>query len=220
MGLYTTMLTIEKIQLSENQLTLLHQDEVVEIEASWDEFLDFKEETDYPIIYQNGKIIVMGKAKYVHEWLVMNVARLLSAIFWGKGFDMLGSNIGISIADKKGYYNPDVTVVKGRPMFVEGDQTLISNPYLLVEVISASTAMVDFSTKSPQYRKLESLHYLVFVNPFKQAVHVLTPTEDRQVWQERIYDQPTDQVMIDGFSITVNDIFENMPILDEKGDVL
>lgn len=214
------MLTIEKIQLSDSQLTLLHQDEVVEIEASWDEFLDFKEETDYPIIYQNGKIIIMGKANFVHEWLVAKMIQLLTRFFSEKQFFVLGSNIGISIAGKKGYYNPDVTVVKGRPMFVEGDQTLISNPYLLVEVISASTAMVDFSTKSPQYRKIESLHYLVFVNPFKQAVHVLTPTEDRQVWQERIYDQPTDQVIIDGFSITVNDVFENMPILDEKGDVL
>lgn len=214
------MLTIDKIQLSDSQLTLLHQDEVVEIEASWDEFLDFKEETDYPIIYQNGKIIIMGKANFVHEWLVAKMIQLLTRFFSEKQFFVLGSNIGISIAGKKGYYNPDVTVVKGRPMFVEGDQTLISNPYLLVEVISASTAMVDFSTKSPQYRKIESLHYLVFVNPFKQAVHVLTPTEDRQVWQERIYDQPTDQVIIDGFSITVNDVFENMPILDEKGDVL
>ena len=214
------MLTIEKIQLSDSQLALLHQDEVVEIEASWDEFLNFKEETDYPIIYQNGKIIIMGKANFVHEWLVAKLIQLLTRFFSEKQFFVLGSNIGISIAGKKGYYNPDVTVVKGRPMFVEGDQTLISNPYLLVEVISASTAMVDFSTKSPQYRKLESLHYLVFVNPFKQAVHVLTPTADRQVWQERIYDQPTDQVMIDGFSITVNDVFENMPILDEKGDVL
>lgn len=214
------MLTIAKIQLSDSQLTLLHQDEVVEIEASWDEFLDFKEETDYPIIYQNGKIIIMGKANFVHEWLVAKMIQLLTRFFSEKQFFVLGSNIGISIAGKKGYYNPDVTVVKGRPMFVEGDQTLISNPYLLVEVISASTAMVDFSTKSPQYRKIESLHYLVFVNPFKQAVHVLTPTEDRQVWQERIYDQPTDQVIIDGFSITVNDVFENMPILDEKGDVL
>ena len=214
------MLTIEKIQLSDSQLALLHQDEVVEIEASWDEFLNFKEETDYPIIYQNGKIIIMGKANFVHEWLVAKMIQLLTRFFSEKQFFVLGSNIGISIAGKKGYYNPDVTVVKGRPMFVEGDQTLISNPYLLVEVISASTAMVDFSTKSPQYRKLESLHYLVFVNPFKQAVHVLTPTADRQVWQERIYDQPTDQVMIDGFSITVNDVFENMPILDEKGDVL
>lgn len=214
------MLTIDKIQLSDSQLTLLHQDEVVEIEASWDEFLDFKEETEFPVIYQNGKIIVMGKANFVHEWLVAKMIQLLTRFFSEKQFFVLGSNIGISIAGKKGYYNPDVTVVKGRPMFVEGDQTLISNPYLLVEVISASTAMVDFSTKSPQYRKIESLHYLVFVNPFKQAVHVLTPTEDRQVWQERIYDQPTDQVIIDGFSITVNDVFENMPILDEKGDVL
>ena len=68
---------LEKIVLSEIQIQKIEQGGIVTIEATWDEFMDFLEETIYKAEYNNGKIIIMGLASAIHEFIVSYMTTLL-----------------------------------------------------------------------------------------------------------------------------------------------
>ncbi len=199
------MTVAEKIQLDEAQLAQLAAGEAVFISASWEEFTEFLAETPHRAEFHKNHIIVMGLAALLHEVLVGNMIAILKKWF-GAGYLVAGSNLGVVGHDHKGYYNPDVTVIKGKPVYFEGSEAKITNPYLLVEVLSEATRAYDLNEKLFQYRKLASLQQVVFVDRFERAVYTATRTDVPNVWTLTTYEQPTDAVVIDGFSVTVGEV--------------
>jgi Uma2 family endonuclease len=138
---------LEKIALSEIQIQKIENGGVVTIEASWDEFMDFLEETTYKAEYSNGKIIITGLASAIHEFIVSYMTTLLVNHYQFNGFNVFGSNLGVKTGDKKGYFNPDVTVVKGQLEFYNQSNAIILNPYLVVEVLSEGTRVIKLFEK-------------------------------------------------------------------------
>ena len=130
-------------QLTLKQLSKLESGGVVAIPASWDDFMDFLHETRYRAEYHNGRILIMGLAAFYHEVLISAVSYILSGLLKGKGYYVAGSNVGVLKEEGKGYYNPDITVVKGKPAFRGNSTAIITNPYFLVEILSESTAAYD-----------------------------------------------------------------------------
>ena len=89
------MESLEKIALSESQIQKIENGGFVTIEASWDEFMDFLEETTYRAEYSNGRIIIMGLASAIHELLVSYLNYLLIDHYQFNGFIVFGSNLGV-----------------------------------------------------------------------------------------------------------------------------
>lgn len=206
------MQTIQKIQLTESQVAKLDAGGVVSIPASWDEFLDFLSETTYRIDYHNGHIIVMGLAAFIHELLVGRIITLLTLLSKGKGYYVAGSNVGIlKTLGQKGYYNPDITVVKGLPAFAGDSNAIITNPFLVVEVLSESTATYDLHHKLPKYAQIESIQTVVFIDRFDYSVMVAQRTEQPNSWTNTYYYQLTDMAKVDQFELPLSEIFADLP---------
>lgn len=68
---------------------------------------------------------------------------------------------------------PDVMVVKGTLAFKENSTAIIKNPYIVVEVLSPVTSDYDLSSKLPEYKQLESLQQIIYVNPKKFLLQLL-----------------------------------------------
>ena len=130
---------LEKIILSESQIQKIEEGGIVKIEATWDEFMNFLEETTYKAEYNHGKIVIMGLASAIHELLVSYLNYLLIDHYQFNGFNVFSSNLGVKTDDQKGYFNPDVTVVKGQLEFYNQSTAIILNPYLVIEVLSEGT---------------------------------------------------------------------------------
>lgn len=80
------MQALWKIQLTNEQVDMLKAGEVVELPASWEEFEDFLTETNYRIDYHDEKIIAIGLAKLIHEFLVIRLGYLLTGFIWESPF--------------------------------------------------------------------------------------------------------------------------------------
>jgi Uma2 family endonuclease len=80
------------------------------------------------------------------------------------------------------YDYPDVMVVAGEPVFVDQRQMEVTNPCLIVEVLSSSTQMYDHDNKFRQYRSIPSFqeYILVYQNSF-EVDHYVKESEDRWV---------------------------------------
>lgn len=201
-----------KIQLSGKQVAQLDRGGVVAVAASWDEFMEFLHETRYRVEYHNGRIIIMGLAAFYHEVLIGNIISLLNLILKGKGYIVAGSNVGVMKEAGNGYYNPDITVVNGKPDFVQESTAIIKNPCFIVEVLSESTAAYDFNHKLRNYQRISSLQEVIFVDRFDKSVTIFYRTDTVNTWTETIYEKPDETVRIaGGHNTLLGEFFTNLP---------
>ena len=210
------MAVLEKIRLTPEQEAILNDGGIVRIPATWDEFLDFKEETRYPAEFHYGEIIVTSMAKLVHEWLVVQIASLLKTLFPTPDFFVLSSNIDLIKTNKTGYYNADVTVVQGEPEFFAEREDWLTNPYLVVEILSDSTRQKDFNEKIPEYQTMPSVKVVVVVDPKTDSVTVHTRTDRPKTWLATRYDQPGEVIELDGRSLPLAEVFRGKPVLKPR----
>ena len=202
---------LTQIQLTEAQQEAHLRGEIVRISATWDEFLDFLETTNYRAEYTNHEIIIMGLAKALHEWLVIRIATLLSNLYLGENFFVYGSNIGIQSPAKPRYHNADVTVIEGKADFYGNSKSIITNPYLIVEVLSEGTKEYDLNEKLEDYQRMTSLQHLVYVDGSTKSIKTYSRTADPRAWLMTFYEEPEDVVLLDKFTVKLSAIFANMP---------
>ena len=208
--IHQPMELLEKITLSENQIQKIENGGFVTIEATWDEFMDYLEETTYKAEYSNGRIIIMGLASAIHEFIVSYMTTLLVNHYQFNGYNVFSSNLGVKTNNQKGYFNPDVTVVKGKLEFYNQYTAIILNPYLVVEVLSQGTYQYDLNEKLYKYQSMASIHEVVFVDRFDKVVVKFQKTENRKVWTETIYDEENPDILIDTMNVKLNDIFDKI----------
>jgi len=73
---------------------------------------------------------------------------------------------------------PDVTVVCGEPIVHDDDPNAVTNPIVLVEVLSDSTEGWDRAGKFRRYRKLASLQHYVLVSQHERCIEVYSRAND------------------------------------------
>jgi Uma2 family endonuclease len=86
------------------------------------------------------------------------------------------------------YTYPDVMVVCGKVQFVEGRNDTLTNPVLIVEVLSPSTREYDRVKKFALYRQLDSLRDYVLVDSDQVHVTHLHRSEESAQWTIEMYD--------------------------------
>jgi len=205
------METVEKIKLTEKQIADVENGKIVAIKATWEEFWEFAQTNRYKNDYHNGEILIMGSAHFLHEILVSNLTILLGNYFKSKGYLIAGSNLGIARLDKDSYYNPDITIIKGLPELKNKSEAIITNPFIIIEVLSESTYDYDMLYKRNAYQNLNSLEELVFIDRFEKIIYVFKRSPSPNVWIETIYNSNSDVVIIDTFSFVLGDIFNDLP---------
>ena len=123
----------------------------------------------------DGRILAMAGATGAHSFLATRInAFLVSRV----GDDCLvgDSDLRIKNEPRRSYMYADGVVVCGSPSYEDDQrQDVLTNPSLVVEVLSVSTEAYDRGIKAGIYRGIESLHTLVFVSQWDWRVE----------WQER-----------------------------------
>lgn len=88
--------------------------------------------------FVNGEIRAMSGGSDDHNTIAANVVGTLRAALLPKGFRVYGSDMKVHTGDGLNTF-PDVTVVCGPRVYHRGRTDIITNPILLVEVLSLST---------------------------------------------------------------------------------
>ncbi|MBC8153423.1 MAG: Uma2 family endonuclease [Bacteroidetes bacterium] len=175
------MVTTEN--LADTLIEQLKTREWVRMPASEAEYLAIAEEFPYKLEYHQGELVAMSLTSFWHEVLVNSIGFLLEQYFRDKFFFVTNSNAGLQIPLATGsYYQPDLMVIKGDPVFKIGSTSIITNPYLIVEVTSKSTGKYDKEEKLPLYREIPSLEYALIVSQTRPLVTVEARTKQPNVW--------------------------------------
>ncbi|MCS6795297.1 MAG: Uma2 family endonuclease, partial [Raineya sp.] len=99
--------------------------------------------------YYQGEIFAMAGASLEHNDIVRNLIVSLTLALRKKGNDCktYPSDLRIHIPERDFYTYPDVSVLCGEPEFTDDIFDTITNPVVIVEVLSESTADYDRGAK-------------------------------------------------------------------------
>ncbi|MCY7356621.1 MAG: Uma2 family endonuclease, partial [Rudanella sp.] len=179
--------------------------------ASEAEFLDIAPEFPGKLEYHNGEIIAMSLATALHELIVFNISRLLANYFFDKDFLPTSSNAGLQILRPDGsYYQPDLMVTQGQWLFKKGSRCIITNPYLLIEVLSKSTMKYDKEDKLPAYKDVPSLQYVVYVGQDRPYVSVYERTNQPNTWLVTDYKTLDSTARLGDLNLPLNEIYHKI----------
>ena len=113
--------------------------------------------------YWDGDILCMSGGTERHYVITDNVYLKLSGLIEGRNCRAFSSGAPVKTPFLPPYRYPDVSVVCGKPVFVNVNGIdVLTNPSLIVEVLSPGTEHLDKEEKRNAYQRIPSLkEYLV-----------------------------------------------------------
>lgn len=128
-----------------------------------EEYLALERESDEKHEYWGGQVVAMAGASRVHSLICWNIASALGPQIRGRGCEGYVSEMRVRIPASSRYLYSDLTVVCGEPAFEDAELDTLTNPTLIVEVLSPSTEVDDRGRKLFAYRGIESLRVCLLV---------------------------------------------------------
>jgi Uma2 family endonuclease len=114
--------------------------------------------------FLDGEIYAMSGGMPEHAALAMAFGRTLGNALLGRPCRVFSSDARVRVQNTGLTTYPDVSVVCGKLETDPEDPSAITNPVLLVEVLSDSTEARDRGEKASHYRHLASLREYVLVS--------------------------------------------------------
>lgn len=144
------------------------------------EYLALEEQATVKSELIEGDMIPMAGASANHNRLTVNLCRLLPLEVAGQCYEVFMSDMRLWLPLHESYTYPDVMAVAAAPQFTDAKQTALTNPCLIVEILSASTEQYDKSAQFRLYRSLPSLQEYVLVDQMAYRVEQYTRVEPHQ----------------------------------------
>lgn len=137
-----------------------------------DDYLELERTSDVKHELINGEVYAMAGGSAEHGALVLAVARALGNALEGKPCRTFSSDVRVRVEFTASNFYLDVSVVCGKLATARDDEHAITNPVVLVEVLSDSTERNDRGPKAAHYRRLPSLKEYVLVSQDERRVEV------------------------------------------------
>jgi Uma2 family endonuclease len=128
--------------------------------------------------YYLGQIYAMAGSTPEHNAIPANVAGVAFAALTGKPCQTFSSDMKVRTASLGLFANPDLSIVCGEPQFHDTKRDVLTNPIVIIKVLSDSTETYDRGKKFLQYRQLESLKEYVLIAQDAPYIDCYTPQAD------------------------------------------
>lgn len=144
--------------------------------------------------YFDGDIFLMAGGSTRHNAIGANVITELSIALRDRPCQVFTSDQRILISEHRAYSYPDVTVVCGDPQFVPDRDDTITNPLLIVEVLSDSTESFDRGLKFSRYRSILTLEHYLLIQQSRPQIEYYRRTPDG--WLLKAFEHLTDSLAL------------------------
>ena len=136
--------------------------------------------------FLRGDVWAMAGGTPTHARLCASVSGVIRSKLTGKPCVPYSSDlrVRIEVTDRSTY--PDLTIVCGADQFAKDDPDAITNPTVIVEVLSETTERSDRGEKFAHYQRLPSLQEYVLVGQDQPRIEVFRRRE--KAWLLTIYE--------------------------------
>jgi Uma2 family endonuclease len=182
---------------------------------SVEEYLKFNEDSPIRYEYYEGYAVAMAGSTKGHSRLAANFERELNRRLPPDGScHQYSLELQVPIPGKTGkgsYFYPDVVVACDEPDD-SLDDTMITSPRLVVEVLSPSTERKDRGYKFHWYQTLPSLQEYVLVSARFQFVEIFRRQPDGQWSYDALRPDQAIELKSLGLEITFTELYARVPV--------
>ncbi len=151
---------------------------VLHSEMTEAEYLAFERGSSEKHEYVDGEVFAISGGTGDHAAVAANLIRELGNAVFGRGCRVLTSDMRIKIPGAARYVYPDASVVCAEPEYTDETRDTLTNPQVVVEVLSDSSEAYDRGEKFEAYQTIASLSCYVIASQTKARLEVFTRQED------------------------------------------
>jgi Uma2 family endonuclease len=141
---------------------------------TWAEYLAVERDSNLKHEYLDGQIYAMAGGTPDHAALQATLPSLLFAQIRAGRCRAMGPDLRVRVVATGLATYPDLTIVCGPRDLDPEDKNTVTNPTLIAEVLSPSTAHYDRTEKFAHYKRIPSLRQYVLVSQDTRQVEVWT----------------------------------------------
>ena len=167
-----------------------------------EQFLAFERSSQSKNEYQQGAVYAMSGASMRHVRLTRNLLILLSQALDNKPCEPFGSDLRLWIERSSVFTYPDILVICGKPATTDKELDTVTNPTLLLEVLSPSTEAYDRGNKFAHCQTISSLKEYVLVSQDEPRVERYLRQSD-DTWSLAITSDPKGKVTFQSIDVVV-----------------
>jgi Uma2 family endonuclease len=133
---------------------------------SIEEYLRMERDSIEKHEYREGVIVAMAGGTHDHALIATNLLGEIRSTLKGKPCRVYGSDLKVAITKRRRITYPDGSIISGSPNFhpaADTSRDVVTNPRVLVEVLSPSTEQYDRTEKFDLNREIESFEEYVLV---------------------------------------------------------
>ncbi|HEV7424752.1 MAG TPA: Uma2 family endonuclease [Thermoanaerobaculia bacterium] len=177
------------------------------IAYTYAEYLALEDSSNVKHEFLGGQIYAMAGGTPEHAALAAAAIGLLFSQLRGSGCRAYDADLRVRTRSGLATY-PDVTVICGPTERDETDPQAVTNPALIIEVLSRSTEDYDAGDKFEHYKTLPSLRQYVLVSHRERSLDVWT-FRDEAGWQHAIVREGEAAHLSIGARLDVRELYES-----------
>lgn len=175
-----------------------------------EEYLAIDRAAEFKSEFHDGEMFPISNISWTHTQVVVALAGCLRARL-KQGHCGVGVSPMRVLVSPQHYVCPDITVVCEKPQFTDSHVDTLTNPKVIIEVLSPSTADYDRGGKSVLYRGVPSLEEYVIVAQDTHLAEVIRRT-GRNQWTTTVYEGQDSILEIPSIAVSIplSEIFDGI----------
>ena len=163
--------------------------------------------------YFQGEIFAMSGASISHNRLLKNCLSELRTKLKGKKCEPFGSDLRIHIPKNALFTYPDISIICGEIETTDDKFDTVTNPSVIIEILSPSTRDYNIGKKFYLYRDIESLKEYLLIDSEKITVEKYIRNDDNS-WLLTEYKSIEDSFSIEtvGLEMQLSDVYFGVKI--------
>lgn len=176
-----------------------------------EEYLALEEKATKKSEYHDGEIIPMTGGTTNHNKIAGNFYKKFPSTINDQDYEIFINDVRLWIAEIRRYFYPDIMIIQGEPIYQGSNQTIVTNPLLILEVLSNSTKDYDRGRKFRYYRSIPEFREYILVDQYSYYIEQFAKNS-KDKWELTEYDSADSILTFESvdFEISLQDIYERI----------
>ncbi|MEG3895345.1 MULTISPECIES: Uma2 family endonuclease [unclassified Microcoleus] len=185
-----------------------------------EEYLALEEAAIDKSEYHDGEIVPMTGGTTNHNSIIINLIANLKFGLRGKDYRLFTSDVRLWIPLTRRYVYPDIMVIQGEPLYQEKNKTIVTNPLVIIEVLSNSTKDYDRGGKFLAYRSIPEFREYILIDQYSYHIEQFAKNSNSK-WVLTEYDSDESVLTLESveFQMPLREIYERINFEVEHEEV-
>ncbi|MFT3742724.1 MAG: Uma2 family endonuclease [Pyrinomonadaceae bacterium] len=185
-----------------------------------EEYFELERTSEERWEFWDGHVWMMAGASAVHERIVINAASHLKSLL-GRGCSVFGSNLKTIVPDYAPYRYPDLTALCGKADIQRvGGMDALSNPQMIVEILSPSTEAFDRRHKFTYYKSIPSFTEYLLIATDQANITRYSKQDDEWILTEAAGIDSQLSIPTFKISMLLSEIYLDVEFSDSRSDLI